>query len=213
MNWQQKIIDGLISGPYGELQYLIHYGGTKGSDDDFVAIYKDFLYSSWLLAGRLDFFAICDEQFFPLMMDLDPVATEPLLTGTLCYGDPDSYQEIIDELNNQEATSKITKRLLNCSLSCKTLCKERIANNALTPDGQMTPRLLAGEAMFSLGYLCLAHAYKKHTSPMCIEDAIALLDNEKITALWNQGKENKRNNQLPEKWMNEVLDEAPSYFL
>ena len=67
--------------------------------------------------------------------------------------------------------------------------------------------------MFSLGYLCLAHVYKKHTNPICVENAIALLDNEKITALWNQGRENKRNNQLPEKWMNEVLDEAPSYFL
>jgi len=84
----------LVNGPIGEPIIVVKYG--NGSYDiDLLAIYEETPPRSEIITGRIDLLALDIDTLFDLLSKLDPVVTEPLLTGQCIMGDAAQFEQFM----------------------------------------------------------------------------------------------------------------------
>lgn len=80
------------------LSFAVHYGSQAGGGDiDMLAVYQCPTKRSDYCIGRIDVLALTCVQLRTCLGLHDPLVSEPLLTGSLLYGDAEEWGSIRDE--------------------------------------------------------------------------------------------------------------------
>jgi hypothetical protein len=106
----------LFSGPHGEMLLLLRYGsGRDQGDCDYLAVYDSSPPSPCVVLGGLDLWATDKDTLFSYISLLDPVVTEPLLTGSLVIGSSSLYDESLAALQHVSPSDRSLSHLLRRS--------------------------------------------------------------------------------------------------
>ena len=189
-SWEKKLVDSLASGPYGELKLLFLYGSNvETSDTDYLAVYEGQPSTPCVLLGGLDMWVLTQQDFSSHIQQLEPLVTEPLLTGELVFGSQAELSEATELLNRTSASPEITQHLLRRSLEAYVEACGYV-ERACEPTPQLN-RAFWSTLLFAISYWVLAHEYQTNwTRPLTCEEAIRAMSTE-VKAFWDTVKRNK----------------------
>lgn len=88
-----------------EIVLAIIYGShDRGGDIDVAIIQREAPAGAGIQLGDLDLYLLGEEQFSHQLAKLDPMVTEPILTGNLLLGDPHVWNEIRESTRDAKAS-------------------------------------------------------------------------------------------------------------
>jgi len=114
--------------------------------------------SSEVILGRLDVFAVSRQRVEYLVQHFDPVATEPLLTGTLVSGSQDVLAELRDRLSAAAVTVEVVRYLLQRALLGYVGVVQMIQNKEKLLHAERAIHVNVG---YAVAYLAFARYYKE----------------------------------------------------
>lgn len=151
----------------------VWYGsGWRGHDIDVAVVQEGDSASAGLILGRLDLFVIGRRKLELLASMLDPVVTEPILTGKFLFGQQQEWQEWRRRIRAATATD-----------SCISHCARRSAEELIAADRLLAASQEGGEPdyarwaleslAFSISYLSFARCYAKPATRVTTLGALA----------------------------------------
>ena len=152
----RDVCEQYLTGPFGELKCAIAYGSGR-TDQDVLAVYTHRPPRNEVVCGRLDVLAIGVEDLHCLLNLLDPVVTEPVLTGSLVYGDEQLLLEAQQSLKNVACQWNCIRHLLQ-----RSLCSYQNACSSLTDShrwDRATLRLFKTNLSYSISYYYYSKYY------------------------------------------------------
>jgi hypothetical protein len=112
---------------------VVHYGNRNGRDIDLFVVSASEKFYSRKVIGQLDVTIIAKDQLHHLINCLNPLVTEPLLTGQVIWGDPLLYEK--EMLNSITAGPSVVTHLLESSFrifkEAESSLDEKNVNDAL----------------------------------------------------------------------------------
>lgn len=183
--------EALLHGPYGQLRCLLACGsiGPDAIDKDYVAVYEGLPSSGHFLVGRLDMIVIDITVLKDLAEVLDPVATEPILTGRLAYGDANFRDSLRGWTLNLGPTGEAVDYLRSKHWESLENTFEIFRSS---PTEYPAIRLCASNLLYAIGYFVLASAYSLlRCRATTIQQAVTQAD-DTVKALWDRGLKLKR---------------------
>lgn len=140
MNGDNEIIDSITkllgSDIFEENTFLLKYGKNElKSDIDLCLLIPDAQSVNNFTFGKLDLLVINMSLCLDLIVKLDPIVTEPLLTGNLIMGNENDFlsikQKLIDTKPNDEAVRHLVLRTFETLLSAETFFNYYLNDNNL----------------------------------------------------------------------------------
>jgi len=175
----------LCSGVYGELLFLIHFGSSsEGSDADYLAVFDSRPLSPCVLLGNLDLWATDKEELKRYISLLDPVVTEPLLTGQFVEGKRDSYEEarqwVYEVMPNTEVVSHLLRRSFVAFMRASEYCRVVEQDN-----NRLQRREFWSSLSYSMSYWCFARHYLTAGQGVLSLQELVCMMHEEIRELWD----------------------------
>lgn len=134
------------------VRLVIYYGNKQGKDIDvFVVVAGESEYNC-IHQGHFDVTYIGEKWLKSMINHLDPLLTEPVLTGDVLYG---SVGYIKDNLSNVDPSKKVVNYLTNKTLQYHEWANAHFQNGDLV--------YACDCARFSLGFYCFATHYQNCT--------------------------------------------------
>lgn len=144
----------------GALMGVWYGSGWRGHDIDVAVVQEGDSASAGVILGRLDLFVIGRRRLELLATMLDPVVTEPILTGKLLFGQQHEWRAWRRRIRATTATD-----------SCIYHCARRSAEELIAADRLLAASQEGGEPdyarwaveslAFSISYLSFARRYTK----------------------------------------------------
>ena len=139
--------------------HVVLYGSRKPERDiDIVVVQSEKARGPTLTVGRLDLFVIERKQFTALLSLLDPVITEPLLTGELLFGNSASWELLQKKTRgvapNRAAEEHATRRSFE-----EYLIADQLWQQYQTDAAPETLRWCLQNLSFSISYASFARHY------------------------------------------------------
>jgi hypothetical protein len=184
------IAAGLQGGRFGRLLLLIRYGNLASHRDrDFVAIYDHHPPRGDAIMGGLDLAAYGIEAFRHLIAVLDPLATEPVLTGEHAWGDEMLFCELREQALRTPTSPGAIRHLVTQAMVSHQSA-ERIV------DVPELASLFWTNLQFAISYWLFAAAYQRGiTPPLRLPDVPMPDDVRPIWKLTRAEKDNPTSEQ------------------
>lgn len=151
----------------------VWYGSkTRGSDLDLVIIQEEEPASLGILCGNLDLLVLGRTRFESLAKVRDPLVTEPLLSGSMLFGDSDFWRSALVEVKNtptpEGCSTHCCRRGIEEALAAHNLCCTAEASGSLEH-----ARWALENLSYSISYISFAKHYSEKRSRACtLEDLI-----------------------------------------
>jgi hypothetical protein len=178
-----KIFQRLKKGVNGNLLLLLEYG-SGDSDIDLLAIYDTPPFQNEILLGGLDFFAVWQKDLPALCALLDPVVTEPLLTGHAAYGSGAMFQEERAKLLDVHATDDSVVHLLAKSHGAFKAVADSHSRLVAEPSDRVL-RLFCKNARWVVSYRAFARYYRRGGAVTTLSDLMKTAS-PGDSALWDR---------------------------
>jgi len=154
---------------------VIYYGNTQGVDIDLCIITNAPSIYEKRKINKLDLTIFNEQYFIYLTQLLDPLTSEPILTGKEIYGDRlNHYLQII---NNVKPSEKAIKHLHDFSnqifIASKKLYRDHTYHDSIT------------NILFCLSYLAYADYYITENKVILFKDLIAINNNTLLTEVFS----------------------------
>lgn len=143
------------------VESITHYGNKNGEDIDVFLIAKGDTEYSCLQHIDLDITFVGSSHLQEMISGLDPLLTEPILTGRTIYG---QTQEILRKIKQTPPTLKTTEYLENKSFIFMEWAKIHLVYGNL--------REACDCARFSASFCCFAEYYKKNKKIVTFSELI-----------------------------------------
>ncbi|MCF8070070.1 MAG: hypothetical protein K9L30_15925 [Desulfobacterales bacterium] len=194
--WSTDFIEFLVKGSHGKMLLMIHYGsGQKDRDLDFFSLYDGVETTERLLIGGIDFVAISRDVLLRYLRMMDPIVTEPLLTGKIVCGNAELRDKLVSMLNSYQPTQEVIRYLISRSFQSYTEAY-KIGIKKVIKDYRIN-RMFWSAVSYLISYWCFAKQYN------CRYDSVAKLSDvvnsssKDISALWRKVEKSKRNRLTP----------------
>lgn len=158
-----------------ELEIVILYGSRiLRHDIDILAILRSSSKYENVKDPPLDIIVIGMPQFRMLIPVLDPLATEPLLTGSPLLGNIAPFYAM---LRSTESTMSATKHIITCSVLFLKWAHDNLAANR--------PAKCCNSCAFAAAYAAFAQFYCKTSSTTTLYNLLSLPENSQVVdILW-----------------------------
>ena len=179
-----QMAHGFLQGPYGKLQLLYSYGSRlPAADMDFLAVYDGVLSAANMMLGRVDLWAISMSDFRWHIQMLDPLVTEPILTGIPVFGGSSAVARARADLRRAVPSEASTAYLLQRSAEAYIYAVGRTRDRR--DCSQQERRLFWSNLSFSISYWAFAHYYAtRGRGPVVLQRLLGEASNE-IRELWH----------------------------
>lgn len=180
----------LKSGPHGNLVVLVRYGSDRsGGDIDYLAVYDRPQLSSCIILGGLDLWATHTKELDNLASLLDPVVTEPLLTGQVVAGDSAIVERAAQIVNRSAPDTLTSSHLLRRSFRAYL---RSIELSELSGDSaSIYSRDYWSSLSFAISYWSFASEYQLNwNGVLSLADLIEKMPRP-VRELWEHVKESK----------------------
>ena len=185
---------------------IVWYGNRKGKDIDiFVVSISNKIYER-MIKGQLDVTLIEKYQLHHLINCLNPIVTEPILTGQVIWGNPLLYEKAM--LNSINSGTLAVTHLLDSSFriyrEAQTALSKNNVNDALI------------NLSFSISFYYFALHYKNHRKAITFKELLAEYQNsilsESYSALKRDALDLVEVNSLVEKAKDLFIREEGDFY-
>jgi len=157
----QSLIPLLNSTPDNPVLGVVWYGSKDPLGDfDYFIVQKNIMGVQHLSAGVLDISLLGKDFFESLLQKLDPIATEPILTGEFEFEDNNFLMRARDFVNNAKCDRSVVSYLITRSVE-EYLSARSTTSRVINQQGSGTFAYSALVSLsFALTYLAFAKYYK-----------------------------------------------------
>jgi len=177
--WADLISEALTRGPLGRLVFAVAYGSGV-SDRDVLMVYDPPPLTAEILVAGLDALLLGKDALSRLVAMLDPVATEPLLSGRLLYGDADALAEFRAHVAQATPSRGAVRTLMRRSFSSYEASLASLAR-ASGSGSRRFIRLTCCNLGWSISYFAFAMAYRTSPCAMRLADVV-----ERMPCRWRR---------------------------
>jgi len=161
-----ELLSHLLADEHNPLVFLAHYGSRKASADiDLLAVYRDQGVDNDRNVGRLDLLCLSLQQFRSLLALCDPIASEPLITGNLVFGDIDHWEQIKSQYLGALPDRRCLFHLIARSVDTARIAESHLESSIATGIA-FSAHLFWKNLGFAVAYLEFAKRYAAGEFPL-----------------------------------------------
>ena len=164
-----------------ELRLLVQYGsGLPGRDIDLLAVYDTEGTRTECILGRLDVLVLSERRLEALVTRLDPLVTEPVLTGRVLVDEHDQFDSFAQHLREASPTPEVYRHLLTQAHHSYSNSLGYLASEETSLHSHLSVLNLT----FAISYLGFAHHYRYHGGPATTLGTLVPSFAPDLSSLW-----------------------------